>query len=199
MNRTSSSASDPGGHVSPLEQCVVRVCDAVGDFIEYWGFKAVEGRVWAVLALSTKPQTQAQVARLLGLSRASVSVTVTALQRRGLVRPVTDGRRQPLVAVLDVWPSISEVLRSREWMLLESARLALLAAIDEAEQSQRLRESVSFDAGRMRFLLHMTEIAQSLLRLLLALRSPRSVEALRVWARRAAEFLHRLPGHRHER
>ena len=34
-----------------LDRRVLEVCDAIGEFIEYWGFKSIHGRVWAMLAL----------------------------------------------------------------------------------------------------------------------------------------------------
>ena len=53
-----------------IERRVLRVCEATGDFIAWWGFKSIHGRVWALLALSRKPLSQAEIGRTLGVSRA---------------------------------------------------------------------------------------------------------------------------------
>ena len=116
-----------------LTRRVLSVCDAAGAFIEYWGFKAIHGRAWALLALHKSPMAQNQIADMLGVSKALVSSAISELGDYGLVRPVSDKRNSPYVAVIDIWPVISEILREREWMLIETARLALEATLEEAE------------------------------------------------------------------
>ena len=93
-----------------------------------------------------------------------------------------------------MWPSIAEVLRSREWMLSESARLALDAAIEEAELLSMSGEPVLYDVGRMRMLLLMTETAQGFLKALIAMRGARPVESLTNWVSRASELMSSLRG-----
>ena len=46
---------------SLLERRIVSVCDACGDFIEYWGFKSIHGRVWAYLTISARPLSQTEI------------------------------------------------------------------------------------------------------------------------------------------
>ncbi|RMF12353.1 MAG: MarR family transcriptional regulator [Candidatus Dadabacteria bacterium] len=164
-----------------LERKVLAACDAVGEFIEYWGFKGVYGRIWCLLALSRYPLTQADIARRLDISRSLVSGAVGELVDLGLIRATDDSRNAPYEAVIDVWPTIADVLRSREWMLIEAARIRLEAALEEAELLDSTREPHPWRADRLRFLLRMTEIAQQLLRILIALRTPRSIQDLKNW------------------
>ena len=171
---------------------MLQVCDSVGAFIEWWGFKAIHGRVWALLALRRAPMTQAALARTLGVSRALLSSAIHELEAYGLVRPVNAGRNAPWHAVLDVWPVIGDVLRTREWAMVESARVALEAAIEEADIAVDLGEPVDYDVGRMRLLLSLTETAHGTLRLLVALRVPKSVEHLGVTLGKAASILRAL-------
>jgi DNA-binding transcriptional regulator GbsR (MarR family) len=171
---------------------VVAVCDAVGDFIESWGFRSIHGRVWTLLALSSRPLAQAEIAERLGVSRSLVSMAMTELDGFGLVRSVGPERQAPWEANLDVWPIITDVLRSREWMLMERARLALEAASNEAEYRQRVGEPPIYDARRIRWLLLMTEFAQTTLRTIMNLRMPRSVDALSSWLQRAGRAVERL-------
>ena len=164
-----------------LERKVLAACDAVGEFIEYWGFKGVYGRIWCLLALSRQPLTQAEIARRLEISRSLVSGAVGELVGLGLIRATSDTRNAPYEAVIDVWPTIADVLRSREWMLIEAARVRLEAALEEAELLDAGRVPHPWRLDRLRFLLRMTEIAQQLLRILIALRKPRSLQDLKSW------------------
>jgi DNA-binding transcriptional regulator GbsR (MarR family) len=172
-----------------LEQRIGQVCDAIGAFIEYWGFKAIHGRIWGLLALRNSPMTQAQVAKTLGVSRALVSSAMAELTDYGLVRATSPARNTPYEAVMDIWPTISDVLRSREWMLLEAARLALEAALEEVGLARASGRTVPYSPDRLRFLLTMTDLSQTLLKMLIALRAPRSVDGLRTWATRATAFI----------
>ncbi len=175
-----------------LHERVIRVTDAVGEFIEWWGFKSIHGRIWAVLALHKAPMSQVEVARALGVSRALVSSSIRELEEWRLVRPTHDGRNAPWEAVIDVWPTISDVLRSREWMMVEAARLALESAIEEAEIAEELGADLAWDAGRMRALLRLTEAAQSFLKILVGLRAPRAADGLAEWVRRASHVFRGL-------
>src|SRR5688500_20098297 len=159
-----------------LTQRVLGVCDAVGSFIEGWGFKSIHGRVWALLALSKRPIPQAEIAEMLAVSRSLVSLAVAELTQFGLVRPVNDSRNAPYEASTDVWPTITDVVRSREWMLIERARVALEGLIQEAEFAQESGLETVYDLARMRLLLRMTELAQAALRTLLAIRAPQSFD-----------------------
>ncbi len=132
--------------------------------------------MWALLALRGAPMTQIEIGRTFGLSRAGISGAVHDLEEWGLVEIVGEGRNAPWQARLDVWPTIAKVLRSREWMLIEAARVSLEAAIEEAELAHGRGEAVGYDIGRMRTLLRLTEVAQALLRLLVSLRTPKRVE-----------------------
>lgn len=168
-----------------------QVCEAVGQFIEYWGFKAIHGRIWTFLALRSEPVSQIEIAEFFGVSRSLVSGAVAELIEHGLVRPVSDHRNAPYEAVIDFWPTISDVLRDREWMLVEAARLALDGAIEEMELSNP-RSANRFNLERMRLLLRMAELAQALLRLLIGIRVPRKLEELGTWLKNSSKLIRSL-------
>ena len=175
-----------------LTRQVVQVCDTVGAFIEYWGFKAVHGRVWTLLALHDGPMPQTDIATTLGVSKSLISGAVADLVDRGLVRQTHEHRNAPYEAIFDVWPIIAEVLRSREWMLIEAARVSLEAAIEEAELARSIGYKVRWNAGRMQTLLAMSELAQALLRIVMSLRMPRAQDRLTGWLDRAGGLADRL-------
>jgi hypothetical protein len=74
-------------------------------------------------------------------------------------------------------------------MLLEQARNALEAAIEEAELASAAGERVPYDVGRMRLLLAMTDSAQTFLRMLIGMRLPRAVEAFGGWVTKATSLI----------
>lgn len=192
MIRTDDAVENLRGRASTdrLALRVRQVCEAVGNFIEYWGFKAIHGRIWTLLALSTEPLTQVEVSDFLEVSRSLVSGAMAELVQHGLVQPVDERRNAPYRAVLDIWPTVTDVLREREWMLVEAARVALEGAVEAALLSTERPPRFALD--RMRFLLRMTELAQAFLRMLMGLRVPRKLEGLGSWLKDTAKFLQGL-------
>jgi len=168
-----------------LTQRVLQVCEAVGTFIEWWGFKDIHGRIWVLLSLSTRPLSQREIADILDVSRSLVSTAVAELHGFRLVRPVSEHRNAPYRASMDVWSTISEILRTREWMILERVRLALEAAVQECEQVNRSGQPLPYSLPRIRLLLRMTELAQMMLRTLIALGSARIPRSLTSWIKKA--------------
>jgi hypothetical protein len=202
MKNNPAHPSTPGEHGhraahDPLTRAVLQVAQAAGAFIEYWGFKAIHGRIWTLLALHREPLPQSEIADLLGVSRSLVSSAIAELTEYGLVRAVDEHRNAPYEAVIDIWPTIADVLRSREWMLLEGARVALEAAIEEAEIAAAAPlpgEPLRWDVDRLRMLLSLTEMAQGFLKMVIALRMPRAPENLGGWLGRAQNLVARLRG-----
>ncbi len=189
------SASDAGKSTSDkrsrMDLRVRRASDAVGEFIAYWGFKSVHGRIWTVLAVRAEPMTQVEVAEFLAVSRSLVSGAISELTSHGLVEQVASNRNAPYRAVFDIWPSIAGVLRSREWMLIEAARVALEGTIEEWELATSA-ERKAYDVDRLRFLLRMTEMAQAFLRFLIGIRMPRKLEGVGSWLRTSSDLIKSL-------
>ena len=183
-----------------LEDRIVEVCDACGRFIEYWGFKAIHGRVWAYLALHRSPLSQRELATALQVSRSLISMAISELTSYGLVSSTSDHRNAPYQATLDIWPVVSEVLRKREWMLLEEARIALEGVLVLADREAREgADGVRLHLPRLKRLLRMTELAQKSLRLLLIAELPpldeeKSKGERAPWLERAARWTQQLRG-----
>jgi DNA-binding transcriptional regulator GbsR (MarR family) len=175
-----------------LTQRILAVCDAIGSFIEGWGFKSIHGRVWALLALTKAPIPQSEIAETLSVSRSLVSLAIAELTQYGLVRPINDTRNAPYEASLDVWPTITDVIRTREWMLIERARMALESALAEAEYREETGLPVEWDLGRIKLLLAMTELAQATLKAVLSVRMPRSLDAFGQWLLRTRGTIEKL-------
>ena len=111
-----------------LWESEVLVSDAIGQLIEFWGFKRNMGRVWSVLYLSPKPLNARDLKTRLQLSTGAVSMTINDLLRWGVVKKVwIQGERSDYFeAEHHLWKMISRVLRERE--LVEVERL--IGALD---------------------------------------------------------------------
>lgn len=182
---SASNAPDP--FEDPLERSILNVCNAVGDVIAYWGFKHVQGRVWTYVALSNRPRAQVEVAEALQVSKSLVSLTMSELTELNLVRATGPQRGAPYEATLDIWPVVSDVLRSREWMLLESARLALISAREELQLSGD--GTADFKLDNVKLLLTMVEVAQSVLHTIMTIRNPEPAAVTQSWVQRASSLL----------
>lgn len=132
--------------------------DAVGDVIRYWGFRKPLGRLWTVLFLAEEPMSAADLAEQLHMSAGAVSMTVTELERWGVIRRVwRPGERKDFFeAETDFWKMISKVVSERERFLVRSARERLEEATDALERGTTKHK-------RMKQLLGLASIAETVI------------------------------------
>ena len=149
-----------GGALAPWEATAV---DAVGNVIEFWGFKRNQGRVWALLYLRDEPLSAAEIESVLELSKGGVSMLLRDLERWGVVLRVRarGNGAWRYEAQTDLMQMVSRVLSEREGRLLSRIRHELLEAKKMAQaagaasaQLQRL--------GRMAQLAEQTDRALKL-------------------------------------
>jgi DNA-binding transcriptional regulator GbsR (MarR family) len=102
-------------------------CMLVGSFIEYWGFKAIQGRIWALLYLSRQPLSSRQLAQLVRSSPALVSQSLQVLLDYGLVLSVDKAPNGMLQfeANPNVHEAIGRVLGMREAKLMGELSVAI--------------------------------------------------------------------------
>ena len=167
MSPKSSPAGSSEHELWPSE---IAVGEAVGRLMEFWGFKRNMGRVWSVLYLSDRPLAARHLKEGLGASVGTVSMTLTELQRWGVVRQVWQrGSRSRLYeAETDLWKIITRVLRERERSEIELALQDFDSALEHArerakskEPSERGRAKVQQE--RILALLKLARLGRSLL------------------------------------
>jgi DNA-binding transcriptional regulator GbsR (MarR family) len=119
--------------VSPLDESVLRIADAVGALMESWGFKRNMGRLWTVLYLETRPLPAAEIGDRLSLSSGAVSMLLNEMQEWGAVKKawVPGERREYFEAETSIWKMVSRVFRERELVWLHTA----LEAFEEGKQA----------------------------------------------------------------
>jgi DNA-binding transcriptional regulator GbsR (MarR family) len=108
----------------PAHEAELLAADAIGDVIEHWGFRKGLGRVWTVLFLAAEPQPAAEIGEHLSMSSGAVSMSLSELQRWGVVRRVwrPGERKEFFEAETDFWKMISKVFDERERLLADSVR-----------------------------------------------------------------------------
>jgi DNA-binding transcriptional regulator GbsR (MarR family) len=93
----------------------------VGRFIEYWGFKAVQGRIWCYLFLSKRPLNSRELAQLAQVSAALVTQSVKVLLDYEVILEAGKGPNGMLLfrANPNAATAIAKVLAGREAVLLK--------------------------------------------------------------------------------
>src|SRR3954467_11053116 len=132
---------------APVHEASLLAADAIGDIIEHWGFRKGLGRVWTVLFLSAEPLPAAAIGEALQMSAGAVSMSLTELQRWGVVHRVwrPGERREFFEAETDFWRMISKVFDERERLLAHSVRGRLeraVALLGRAPDSEATRTRV---------------------------------------------------------
>ena len=106
------------------ERALLReVAEAVGALMEFWGFKRVMGRVWALLYLRGDALPVSELCDELAISSGAASMALSELEHWAVVRRIrkTGDRRDWFEAETDIWKMISRVLRERELTQIERA------------------------------------------------------------------------------
>ncbi len=116
--------------------------DAVGNAIEFWGFKANQGRVWAVLYLRNRPLTAAAVQRELGISKGATSMVLRELEGWGVVNRV----RLPRV---DAWhfEAETDLLRMVRRVITEREAPFIARVESDLAEAERLARTAKSPAG----------------------------------------------------
>ena len=105
-------------HPPELEELAAQV----GEFIQYWGFKKVHGRIWTHLFLSDHPLDAGDLGKRLKISKALVSMSIADLMEYDVIEEVGKGDQGTTLyrANPDQTKVIFNVLRRRERRLLAS-------------------------------------------------------------------------------
>jgi DNA-binding transcriptional regulator GbsR (MarR family) len=126
------SAAPDGGKSAKLARWESVAVDAVGNVIEFWGFKRNQGKVWALLYLRDTALTAAEIENELELSKGGVSMLLRDLERWGVILRV----RAPgdsswrYRAENDLLKMARRVIEEREFAFIARIR----ADLEEAER-----------------------------------------------------------------
>lgn len=143
------------------------VSERVGDFIQYWGFKRIHGKIWTHLFLSDVPLDATTLVKRLGVSKALVSFSIHDLLAYNVIREVARGRGRTVLydANPDVTTVILGVLRLRERKMLTQVA-GSLAKLEGTSADRRL--SMKIGAEKMRKMNSMVSSAEHLMDFILS-------------------------------
>jgi DNA-binding transcriptional regulator GbsR (MarR family) len=153
---TAEHPSGDGEGMPALPRWEAIAVDAVGNVIEFWGFKRNQGRVWALLYLRGEPMSAGQLERELSLSKGAVSMLLRDLERWGVILRVREagGAAWRYRAETDLIKMVSRVIEEREAQFLGRIR----ADIEEAKRMAR--DAGGLSTERMERLDRMAELAE---------------------------------------
>jgi DNA-binding transcriptional regulator GbsR (MarR family) len=130
------------------------LANEVGEFICYWGFKKVHGRIWTHIYLSAQPLDAGQLMQRLRVSKALISLSLNDLLKYDVILESGKSTRgtQTYVANPDVLDVILNVLRRREKKMLtkaETSHRMLSSLSSESLERSRLHKGRVGSLGRM--------------------------------------------------
>jgi DNA-binding transcriptional regulator GbsR (MarR family) len=156
-----------------LRKDVALVTEHVGEFMQYWGFKKIHGRIWALLFLSQEPLDATRVVALLKVSKTLVSFAVKELLAYDVIRERGQGPRGTVL--LEPNPDISGVILAVLQMRERKMLAKTLKSVKDIDVRAQDDGSFALDADRQQELLSMVKSATRALELL-GKASPRGTE-----------------------
>jgi len=176
MQSRPQSDESPSASDLAEDQSLDLVADTIGQLMEFWGFKRVLGRLWAVLFLSEKPLNAQDLAERLGLSAGAVNMGLHDLLDWGAIHRVSlrDSRKDYYQAEGNIWKLISRVLSERELHRLQSAmenmetaKRSLKNIKEGAEVPVEGHTQLAFQIKRLEELSRLGKLGRRMLELLL--------------------------------
>jgi DNA-binding transcriptional regulator GbsR (MarR family) len=102
------------------------LADLVGEFIEYWGFKKIHGKIWLNLYLNEEPLDAAALMNKLGVSKALISISLKDLLDYNVIieQGLSSKSTRIYVANPDLQSVVGHVLRQREKIMMGKIQAA---------------------------------------------------------------------------
>lgn len=102
-----------------LEHDLCELSNSIGEFIHYWGFKKIHGKIWCLLFLSREPLDATQLIELTGVSKALMSQSLQELIGYKVIEVLDENKKKKrYVTNPNVLTVITSILRQREQVLL---------------------------------------------------------------------------------
>jgi DNA-binding transcriptional regulator GbsR (MarR family) len=102
---------------------VLELAEGIGGFIEYWGFKEIHGRIWALIFLTESPVDANYLIQHLSVSKSLVSMSVKdLLDYRVILESSPKKSTVHYEANPDISGVIADVLLAREAKMLLSIK-----------------------------------------------------------------------------
>ena len=115
---------------------LIDTAESIGQFMEYWGFKSIDGRVWTLIHLSDTPISTPEIVDHLQVSKGLVSVAINELLQYDLIEAhhKTKFGAQTYISKNNVTQTIRRILRERELHLLSMSESNMEALLTLSRQ-----------------------------------------------------------------
>jgi DNA-binding transcriptional regulator GbsR (MarR family) len=115
---------------------VNRLAEEIGQFIQYWGFKSIHGKIWTHIYLAKEPIDAAELMSRLKISKSLVSITIADLLQYNVIIQSGKSARDTYVYVanMNIKEVIIEVLKQRELKMMSKLDHEFKQAIDSCQQ-----------------------------------------------------------------
>jgi DNA-binding transcriptional regulator GbsR (MarR family) len=123
--------------------------DQIGEFVYYWGFKRIHGKIWTHLFLANRPLDAADLVKQMKISKALVSISLRELMEYEVIHTAGKSARgtQLYKTNPDILQVILTVLRQREKRML-----ARVQAAHESMQKVAPEEQAKTGVSQIRML-----------------------------------------------
>lgn len=102
-----------------LTHDVDKLAETIGEFIRYWGFKKIHGKIWCLLFLSDEPLDASQLIEKTGVSKALMSQSLAELLEYKVVVVLDESKKKKrYITNQNILSVITSVLRQREQLIL---------------------------------------------------------------------------------
>lgn len=114
----------------------------IGSFIEYWGFKRIQGQIWAHLVLSPEPLDAAAMMARLHVTKGFISISLKEMIEYQVIEEVGKSEHGTILyrANPDQTSVILNVLRRREKMMISrisnAQRMCMKISADELQKTK---------------------------------------------------------------
>ncbi|RME75462.1 MAG: transcriptional regulator [Planctomycetota bacterium] len=112
-----SENSNGFGNLEPWEW---KILEAIGQVIDFWGFKRNHGKIWGLLFLRNTPMKATEIQQALGLSKGAVSMILRELEGWDVIRRVRipSSNQWCFVAETNIPQMVKKVMEERESTLV---------------------------------------------------------------------------------
>jgi len=127
----------------PVESKRKRFTEIVEKLLLRWGYSSTDGRVYATLLAEGRPMTISEISEELGLSRSSISISLSRLSRDYLVTYRRLGRTKYFSAVpafLESFMKQPRTMLERGIMPLEEIVESMISSTDDPERKRHLQD-----------------------------------------------------------
>lgn len=148
---------------------VNRLADEIGQFIQYWGFKSIHGKIWTHIYLAQQPIDAAEIMSRLKISKSLVSITISDLLQYKVILQSGKSSRDTIVYTANpmVKDVILEVLKQRELKMMERLQSSYSEAFLDCEQ----KSSQLVKIEKLKLLGEMIGVASTTLQAIVSLKA----------------------------